>query len=189
MTTSARTSAQKVLNDIEKQSEINFLPIIGPVKGPALVRIIGKYGIKDVLEVGALVGYSAILMAGSLPADGHVVSVEKNPESARIARGNIEKAGLNEKITLVTGDALKVIPGLNDDFDLVFIDAAKDEYLSYLQAAEPLLRRHGVVFADNAKVFADQMSDYLAYVRESGKYQSRFVDFGGDGVEISVLKS
>ncbi len=188
MTTVTKPNAQKVLHDIEKQSESNFLPIIGPVKGAELVRVIREYSVKDVLEIGTLVGYSATLMASNLPPDGRVVSIEKNAESARIARENIEKAGLSKKITVVIGDALRVIPGLHDEFDLVFIDAAKDEYLGYLKTAERLLRPHGVVFADNAKVFADQMSDYLAYVRDSGKYQSRFVDFGGDGVEVSIFK-
>ena len=71
-------------------------------------------------------------------------------------------------------------------FDFAFIDAEKSEYFQYLTLAEDKLRKGAVIFADNALIFADQMSDYLDYVRNSGKYQSHFIQVGEDGVEISV---
>ena len=83
-------------------------------------------------------------------------------------------------------DAIEVIPTLHGPFDFAFIDAEKTEYLRYLQLAEPKLRSGTIVFADNAGIFADQMSNYLDYVRRSGNYRSRYVQVGDDGVEISV---
>ncbi len=71
-------------------------------------------------------------------------------------------------------------------FDLIFIDAAKEEYLEYLKLIERKLREGSVVVADNAGTFAEQMRDYLKYVRTSGKYGSEYRSFGEDGVEVSV---
>jgi predicted O-methyltransferase YrrM len=79
-----------------------------------------------------------------------------------------------------------VIPTLKGPFDFAFIDAEKTEYFDYLKLAEAKLQRGTVVFADNAGIFANQMLDYLDYVRNSGKYRSRYVQVGGDGVEISI---
>ncbi len=163
-----------------------FLPVIGPVKGKYLVETVRKYNVKKILEVGTLVGYSAILMAKNLPDDGKIFTIEINPRTAEIARENIEKAGFSNKISQYVGDALGVIPTINEEFDMAFLDAAKDEYMGYLKLAEPKLRKGGVVFADNVKMFAPTMRDYLDYVRNSGKYRSEFIDVGFDGDEVSV---
>ena len=187
MATITNTRAQHVLETIEKLTNSRFLPIIGPIKGTELVKVAVEHSIKNVLEVGTLIGYSAILTASNLPPQGRVISIEKDPDSAKIAQKNIKKAGLEEKIHVITRDALEIIPSLNNGFDLIFLDGTKNEYLRYLKLPERLLEPGGVVFADNAKVFAAEMSDYLEYVRSSGKYRSRFIDFGNDGVEVSVL--
>ena len=75
---------------------------------------------------------------------------------------------------------------MEGNFDFAFIDAEKNEYFQYLKLVEDRLLKGSVVFADNAGVFADQMGDYLEYVRKSGKYNSRYIQVGGDGVEISI---
>jgi predicted O-methyltransferase YrrM len=84
------------------------------------------------------------------------------------------------------GNALSVIPHLSGRFDMVFLDAAKGEYLEYLRRAEGRLKKNGVVFADNVKMFASEMQDYLDYIRNSGKYKSENIDVGFDAVEIST---
>jgi predicted O-methyltransferase YrrM len=180
------TSPAQVLKEIEESSQRQFLPIIGPQKGKYLADTVRQYGIKKVLEVGTLVGYSAILIATNLPADGSVTTIEINPASAEKARHNIQRAGLADKIKIHVGDARSVIPQLKDEFDMAFIDAAKDEYYQYLKLCETKLTRKGIVFADNVKIFAEQMKDFLTYIRGSGHYQSKFIDLGFDGVEISV---
>jgi predicted O-methyltransferase YrrM len=103
-----------------------------------------------------------------------------------LAGQNIGRANIPPKVKIITGDALQVIPTLKGMFDFVFIDAEKSEYYQYLKLAEGKLQRGAVVFADNVGAFADQMGDYLDYVRASGKYKSRYVQVGKDGVEISV---
>jgi predicted O-methyltransferase YrrM len=180
------SEAEKVLKEIESRSERKFLPIIGPDKGRVLVRVIHEIKPKRVLEVGTLVGYSAILMAKELESDAHLITIEVHSDEAEIARENIKRAEVSPSIDVVVGDAIKVIPKLAGKFDMVFIDAEKTEYLGYLRLVERKLHRGSVVVADNAGIFADQMKDYLNYVRSSGRYRSEYVSFGEDGVEVSV---
>jgi caffeoyl-CoA O-methyltransferase len=175
-----------VLREIEDLSKRTYLPIIGPVGRKYLVDTVRRFNVKNVLEIGTLIGYSAILIALNLPQEGRVVTIEMNPESARLAEENIQKAGFADKIEIHIGNALTVIPRINDSFDMVFLDANKDEYLEYLKLSENKLERGGVVFADNVKMFAHEMWDYLDYVRNSGRYKSEYVDVVFDGVEIST---
>jgi predicted O-methyltransferase YrrM len=86
---------------------------------------------------------------------------------------------------LLIGPALELIPRLRGPFNMLFLDAAKDEYYRYLKASEPKLDDHAVVVADNVKKFEDELHDFLDYVRHSGKYRSRTFDFGTDAVELS----
>jgi predicted O-methyltransferase YrrM len=79
-----------------------------------------------------------------------------------------------------------MIPTLTGQLDFAFIDAEKSEYLQYLKLIEEKLCKVAVVFADNAGIFADQMGDYLDYVRNSGRYRSRYIQVGEDGIEISI---
>ncbi len=181
-----RENAESVLKQIEASTQRKFLPIIGPIKGKYLADMVRKSQAKKVLEVGTLVGYSSILIASNLPLEGRVDTIEINPQSADIARENIRKAGMQDKITVHVGNALEVIPGLKGKYDLAFIDAAKNEYMDYLRLAEPLLKKNGILFADNVKIFASDMRDFLDYVRNSKKYSSQYIDVGYDGVEIST---
>jgi len=177
--------AGKVLQEIEKLSQKSFLPIIGPVKGVYLIDAVKKFKVNKVLEVGTLIGYSAILIASNLPETGRVLTIEVNSHSAKFARENIQKAELAGKIKIYEGNALDIIPTLNESFDMVFIDASKNEYLDYLKLSEDKLKKGGVVFADNVKIFAHNMQNFLDYVRNSKSYRSEFIDIGFDGVEVS----
>lgn len=127
-------------------------------------------------------------MAKNLPPQGKIITIEIDEALAQIAERNIERVGFSDRIRVVAGDAKQVIPRLNEKFDLVFIDATKEEYLDYLKLAEHKLRKGGTVVADNAGIFANEMKNYLHYVRRSGKYQSKFHDFPEvkDGVEVSI---
>ena len=180
------TRADETLHLIEQASEKNFLPIVGPFKGKILAEEVRKARPRHVLEVGTLIGYSVIQMGKELDSKSEIVTIEIHRDEAELAGKNIVRANILPKIKIITGDALIVIPTLRGQFDFAFIDAEKSEYFKYLTLAEGKLRKGAVIFADNAGVFADQMGDYLDYVRNSGKYQSRYIQVGGDGVEISV---
>jgi predicted O-methyltransferase YrrM len=179
-------SASELLRLIEKASEKIFLPIIGPHKGKYLAEEVRNTKPRRILEVGTLIGYSTILMGKELGAEAEIVTIEIHRDEAELAGKNIVKANILPKIKIIVGDALQVIPTLVGQFDFAFIDAEKSEYFRYLKLIEGKLRKEAVVFADNAGVFADQMGDYLDYVRNSGKYRSRYIQVGGDGIEISV---
>ncbi len=182
----AQSKAQQILSKIEEQSEKQFLPIIGQKRGAVLKQVIREHKPKRVLEIGTLIGYSAILIAKELPPEAELVSIEIHEDEAKIARLNIQTAEVSPKVQVLTGDAKKVLPKLSGTFDMVFIDAEKTEYLQYLKLAEHKLHKGSVILADNAGVFADQMKDFLDYVRNSGKYESRYFGFENDGVEVSV---
>ncbi len=179
-------SADEVLRLIEKASEKNFLPIIGPNKGKYLVEEIRKAKPHSILEIGTLIGYSAILMGKELDSKAEIITIEIHRDEAELAGKNIVRANIPAKVKIIVGDALQIIPTFEEQFDFAFIDAEKTEYFQYLKLLEDKLPKDAVIFADNAGVFADQMVDYLDYVRNSGKYRSRYVQVGGDGVEISV---
>jgi predicted O-methyltransferase YrrM len=190
-----------VLRRQEKMVKKEFVPSIGPVKGAIITEIIKKYNPKNILEVGTLYGYSAILMATVTSADtlqageGKVVTIEIDRSIADIARKNIADAGLSGKINVIVGDALEVIPRLDLKFDLLFLDAAKDEYLKYLKLAEDkALKRGAVIVADNVEVYKNEMLDYLEYVRSSGgMYKSETIETTleftpnvRDAIEVSI---
>ena len=175
-----------MLRRIERASEKDFLPIIGPYKGKILAEEVRKAKPIHVLEVGTLIGYSAILIGQELDDRAEIVTIEIHQDEAELAEKNIARANIPPKVKIITGDALKVIPTLKGPFDFAFIDAEKTEYLQYLTLVENKLEKGTVVVADNAGIFADKMSDYLDYVRDSRKYQSRYVQVGDDGVEVSV---
>jgi predicted O-methyltransferase YrrM len=178
--------ADDILAEIERMTKKKFLPIIGPERGSKLAEIVRKTKPKRVLEVGTLIGYSAILIARELENDAHLISIEIHAAEAETARENIRKARVKPAIEVIVGDAVKVIPTLSGDFDLVFVDAEKTEYRKYLQLVEDRLHEGSVVVADNAGIFAGQMKDYLDYVRFSGKYHSHYLPVGNDGLEVSV---
>jgi predicted O-methyltransferase YrrM len=179
-------SAEEILRRIEELSLQHFLPIIGSRKGKILAEEVRNAKPRHVLEVGTLIGYSAILIGKELDEQAEIVTIEIHRDEAELAGQNIQRANIPPKIKIITGDALQIIPTLMGQFDFAFIDAAKDEYYQYLKLAEDKLVKGAVVVADNAGIFAKEMKDYLNYVRSSGKYRSRYVGVGEDGVEISV---
>jgi len=178
--------AEEILRQIEKSAERSYLPIIGPLRGRALAKLVAQFKPKRVLEVGTLIGYSTILIGKELGSDAEIVTIEIRREKAEAARKNIEKAEIKPKVQVIVGDASDVIPRLKGRFDLVFLDGHKSEYLKHLKMIENKLHRGSVVVADNAGAFAYSMRDYLNYVRNSGRYESRFIRLGEDGLEVSV---
>jgi caffeoyl-CoA O-methyltransferase len=134
---------------------------VGPSEGKLLYLLMKLVGAKQVVEVGTLVGYSAIHMARALPKDGHIHSVEFDPKHAEVARKNIERAGLADRITVHVGAGVDVRPTLDGKgpFDAVFIDADKINYDKYGAWATEHLRKGGLVLGDNAYLFGELVDD------------------------------
>ncbi len=181
-----KSRAEEVLARIEREARKRYLPIIGPEKGKVLAELVRKYEPKRILEVGTLVGYSTIVMGRELGSDAEILTIEIDEEEAEIARKNIKKARIRPRVRVLVGNALELIPKLEGKFDLVFLDAKKSEYLEYLKLVEEKLHKGSVVVADNAGSFAHAMRDYLRYVRKSGRYKSKLIRVGWDGIEVSV---
>jgi predicted O-methyltransferase YrrM len=174
----ARNNEQisSLLRELEQIAKREHLPSIGPIKGKIISDIIKRYKPTKILEIGTLHGYSAILMVDLLFDDGKLITIEIDKNLADIARKNIAKAGLSNKIDVINGNALEVIPTLTGyKFDLIFLDAAKSEYLQYLRLLEEkhLMKKDSVVVADNVILYENEMKDYLEYVRSSDRYKSQ----------------
>jgi predicted O-methyltransferase YrrM len=179
--------AQRMLSAMDRATTLWAIPNIGRVKGRVIRRLIERHRPTRALEIGSLLGYSAILIAGALPPGGRLVCVEANDYLAKFVRSNAEAAGLAKRVRVVVGDALRAIPLLPGRFDFVLIDARKEDYLDYLRQLEPKLASGAVVVADNTGVFRRDVTPYLDYVRDpGGPWQSREYDFGDDAMEVSV---
>jgi predicted O-methyltransferase YrrM len=142
------------------------------------------------IEVGVFAGYGAIQMGIAFErTGGRLYSIEIDPKRAEVSRANIARAGLDDTVTVLCGDALEILPKLKGRFDFLFLDAAKSDYLRYLKAVEPKLRPGAVVVADNVIVHAAEMRDFLRYVRTGGDYETATVRASmekGDGMTVSV---
>jgi len=203
-------TVMKVLAQIEETARMDSLPSIGPTKGKIVESVLKEHKPKKVLEIGTLHGYSAILIANTVSSCSYgsknldtvtkysepiVISVEKDEKLATIARKNIKNSRLSNLIQVIIGDAIRVIPNLKTKFNMIFLDAAKNEYLRYLRLVEEygLLEKRAVIVADNVILFENEMKDYLDYVRNSGKYLSHttetsleFTKNVIDALEVSI---
>jgi predicted O-methyltransferase YrrM len=124
---------------------------VAPVEGKLLHLLARVCGVRRVLEIGTLAGYSTIWLARAVPADGMVVTLEADPRYAAVARDNLDRAGVLDRIDLRVGPALDLLPELpeGEPFDLVFIDADKPNNPAYLEWAVRLSRPGTVIVADN----------------------------------------
>ncbi len=127
----------------------------------AVALLLRLAGAKKVVEVGTLAGYSALVMARALPEDGHVWTVEFDPKHVRVARGNLEAAGLGSRVTVLEGAGLAILPTLEPlgPFDAVFVDADKGNYDRYGRWAAKNLRKGGLLIGDNAFLFGRLLED------------------------------
>ena len=141
-----------VLNELYRYTNLNF-PYSGMISGHEQGRLLSMFSRMAnparILEIGTYTGYSAICLAEGLRAGGHLHTIEQNDELAETALAFFNKAGFTDKITLHVGDALSIIPQLDMVFDLVFIDAAKKQYLDYYHAIFSKVKPGGYILVDN----------------------------------------
>jgi len=180
-------AAARMLRVMDRTVAAWHFPIVGREKGHVLRRLIERDKPRRALEVGSLFGYSAILIASSLPRGGRLTCIEQNPFLAWMVEANVGQAGLGDRVTVVAGDARRVLPRLRGPVDFVFIDAEKDDYLRYLRAVERRLTTGALVVADNTGISRREVKPYLAHVRGPA-YDSREHDFGFDCMEVSIYR-
>ncbi len=126
---------------------------VGAVEGRLLQVLIAMAGIKTIVEIGTLAGYSTIWMARALPEGGHITTLDRDPKHCELARGFFARSDVADKITLLEGDAHANLKTLKGPVDMVFIDADKPSYNAYLDWAEANVRKGGLIVADNTLLF------------------------------------
>ncbi len=158
-----------------------------------MLRVLIQNGnLKRGIEVGVALGYGAIHMGIAFERNkGTLTSIEIDPQRAETARQNVAKVGLEKTVNVVVGDALAVLPKLEGQYDFIYIDANKPDYLKYMEAIEPKLRKGAVVVADNVIVSARAMAGFLDYMRTSPDYDAvtiRASDEKHDGMLVAFKK-
>jgi len=142
-----RPQRSEVMSDMEAVAERDGVPIVHWEAGRFLA-ILCRTLDPVVLEVGTAIGYSTVHMAEQL-SSGHVITLESDPDRARQARDYFERAGVTDRIELIEGDAKETIEAVPGPIDLLFVDAAKDEYATYIELAEPKLSERALLVVDN----------------------------------------
>ena len=181
--------AQRMLALLDRATTLWHIPIVGRAKGRIIRRLLERHRPTRALELGSLLGYSAILIAGHLPPSGRLTCLEADEFLAWLVRANVEEAGLARRVRVIASDALRAIPMLPGRFDFVFIDAEKSDYLDYLRQLEPKLAAGTVIVADNTGIYRRELAPYLEHVRApGGPYTSRSYEVGDDAMEVSILR-
>jgi predicted O-methyltransferase YrrM len=142
-----RPERSEVMAEMEAVAERDSVPIV-PWETGRFLAVLCRATDPRVLEVGTAIGYSTLHMAQQLER-GRVITLERDPDRARQARGYFERARVADRVELVEGDALETIPAVEGPFDLLFVDAAKGEYARYIELAESKLSERALLVVDN----------------------------------------
>ncbi len=154
--------------------------------GRFLRLMVASSGAKRALEIGAASGYSAIWIGlGLRETGGRLTTIEYDAQRAREAKANIKRAGLDDVVTVVSGDAFKEIPKVQGALDFVFLDAWKPDYKKFLDLVYPRLPRGGLFLAHNVVNKRDEMKDFLAAVHDNPDLFTTIVAPSGEGVSVS----
>lgn len=192
------------LNELEQEALKNYVPIIRREMQSFLKVILQMKAPRRILEVGTAVGFSTLLMSTYAPKDCQIVTIENYEKRIPIARENFRKAGKEERITLLEGDAQEVLKTLQEPFDLIFMDAAKGQYIHFLPDILRLLNLGGILISDNVLQDGDIIESHFAVERRNRTIYKRMREYLyvlkhhelletsvlplGDGVTLSIKK-
>ncbi|MCF2641072.1 O-methyltransferase [Roseburia hominis] len=201
---SLETGNTDILNQIEREALKTNVPIIRKEMQTFLKLMLVMNRPKRILEVGTAVGFSSILMAEYNPIDCEILTIENYEKRIPIARENFTRAGKENTITLLTGDAKDILPTLADPFDFIFMDAAKGQYINFMPEVLRLLKPGGMLISDNVLQDGDiiesrfavtrrnrtihkRMREYLYELTHNEELQTAVLPIG-DGITVSVKK-
>ena len=196
------TPNTEFLNKLEKYSKETNVPIIRPSMQSFLKLLLAITQPKKILEVGCAIGFSALLMSEYGPEDCHITTIEKYEKRIPLAKENFAKAGKEDKITLLEGDAVEILSQLEGTYDFIFMDAAKGQYINFLPDIMRLLSDGGMLVSDNVLQDGDIIESRFAVTRRNRTIHGRMRDYlyelkhhpdlvtsilpVGDGVTVSV---
>ena len=190
------------INLIKQKALEEHIPIIMDDTLEVIGSILEKNKPNKILEIGTAVGYSAICFSKYLAENGRIDTIERDEERIKEAKINIKDMNLEDIIQIYEGDAVEILPTLNDKYDVVFIDAAKGKYPFFLKEALRMLSENGIIFADNILYKGYVMSDYnkhkqrtavrnlreyIKEVTENENLETEILEVG-DGLAITKLK-
>lgn len=192
------------LDEIEKNAKETQVPVIRKSMQSLLKFLLQFSKPKSILEVGTAVGFSALLMSEYAPEDCLITTIEKYEKRIPIARENFRRAGKEDRITLLEGDAAELLKGMEGAYDLIFMDAAKGQYIHFLPDVLRLLAEGGLLVSDNVLQDGDVIESRFAVTRRNRTIHARMREYlyelkhhpqletvilpVGDGVTLSVRK-
>ena len=192
------------LNELERYAKKTNVPIIRTEMQSLLKFLLTMKEPKEILEVGTAIGFSALLMSEYGPKDCHITTIEKYEKRIPLAKENFKKAGKEESITLLEGDAVDILQTLDGTYDFIFMDAAKGQYINFLPDILRLLKVGGLLISDNVLQDGDIIESRFAVTRRNRTIHARMREYlyelkhhedletvilpVGDGVTISVRR-
>ena len=194
---------RQALQEIKQKALEEHIPIIMDDTLEVIDKYLRENRPKRILEIGTAVGYSAICFSEFLADDGIIDTIERDEERVKQAIVNVEKVGVKNKINIYEGDAVEILPTLNEKYDMIFIDAAKGKYPFFLKESLRMLNKNGIIFADNILYKGYVMSDYnkhkqrtavrnlreyIKEVSENPNLETEILEVG-DGLAISKVKN
>lgn len=190
------------LEKIKQKALEEHIPIIMDETLEVIEKYLSKNKPNRILEIGTAVGYSAICFTQFLAENGVIDTIEREEERVKEAKINIKLAEVEDKIHIYEGDAVEILPTLNNQYDVVFIDAAKGKYPFFLKEALRMINKNGIIFADNILYKGYVMSDYnkhkqrtavrnlreyIKEVSENPNLETEILEVG-DGLAVSRIK-
>ena len=190
------------LEKIKQKALEEHIPIIMDETLEVIEKYLSKNKPNRILEIGTAVGYSAICFTEFLAENGVIDTIEREADRVEEAKKNIQLAEVEDKINIYEGDAIEILPTLNNQYDVVFIDAAKGKYPFFLKEALRMINKNGIIFADNILYKGYVMSDYnkhkqrtavrnlreyIKEVSENPNLETEILEVG-DGLAVSKIK-
>lgn len=189
------------LNKVKQDALKRHIPIIMDDTLEVIEKILMQEKPEKILEIGTAVGYSAMCFSKLLSENGKIDTIERESDKVQEAKKNIKLVEVEDKINIIEGDAVEILPKLNDEYDIIFIDAAKGKYPFFLKESMRLIKSNGIILADNILYKGYVMSDYnkhkqrtavrnlreyIKEVTENPKIETEILEVG-DGLAISRI--
>lgn len=192
------------LTELEEEAIRTDVPIIRPAMQSLMRFLLKLYKPSNILEVGTAIGFSAILMAEYGPKDCHITTIEKYEKRIPLAKANFKESGYEDKITLLEGDAADILKELEGSYDMIFMDAAKGQYIHFMPDVLRLLKPGGLLVSDNVMQDGEILESRFAVTRRNRTIHGRMREYlfalthndiletvvlpVGDGVTLSIKK-